>query len=193
MMLDRIHGREALPASAGWNLAKTAGQMVLFWSLFLGVIPAAVWHAEGRFGLDGWRFPSPVAWWSGVALFALGGTLGLSSAWVMAVHGRGTPLPADCARALVIAGPYQYIRNPMAVAGLSQGVAVGLLLGSPAVIAYALVGGPIWHRFVRPWEEADLERRFGAPYRRYRAAVRCWLPRLSGYDAIRTDGGGTPG
>ncbi|MFO0926494.1 MAG: isoprenylcysteine carboxylmethyltransferase family protein [Gemmataceae bacterium] len=186
MMLDRIHGREAVPASTGWNVAKTAGQMVLFWSLFLGVIPVVVWYAEGRLGLAGWRVPSPAAWWSGVALFALGGTLGLSSAWVMAVRGRGTPLPADCARELVIAGPYRYVRNPMAVAGLGQGVAVGLLLGSPAVIAYALVGAPIWHWFVRPWEEADLERRFGAPYRRYRAAVRCWLPRLSGYDDTRT-------
>jgi protein-S-isoprenylcysteine O-methyltransferase Ste14 len=69
----------------------------------------------------------------------------------------------------------------MAVAGLAQGVAVGVFLGSPAVVLYALSGGPVWNVFVRPWEEADLERRFGEPYRRYRAAVRCWRPRFPGY------------
>ena len=114
-------------------------------------------------------------------LFVLGGALGLTSGAVMAVRGRGTPLPADCPRELVVAGPYRFVRNPMAVAGLAQGVAVGIFLGSPVVVAYALAGGPAWHLLVRPWEEADLERRFGEPYRRYRAAVRCWLPRFPGY------------
>jgi protein-S-isoprenylcysteine O-methyltransferase Ste14 len=111
----------------------------------------------------------------------MGGSLGLTSSVIMAVRGRGTPLPADCPRELVVAGPYRYLRNPMAVAGLAQGVAVGIVVGSPAVIVYALVGGPVWHVFVRPWEEEDLERRFGEPYRLYRAAVRYLLPRFPGY------------
>jgi protein-S-isoprenylcysteine O-methyltransferase Ste14 len=49
------------------------------------------------------------------------------------------------------------------------------------VVLYALAGGPLWHFLVRPWEETDLERRFGEPYRAYRAAVKCWLPRVRGY------------
>ena len=83
----------------------------------------------------------------------------------------------------MVSGPYRHLRNPMAVAGIAQGVAVGVVLGSPAVVLYALLGGPVWHVLVCPWEEADLESRFGAPYRRYRAAVRCWLPRFPGYQA----------
>jgi protein-S-isoprenylcysteine O-methyltransferase Ste14 len=122
-----------------------------------------------------------VAGWGGGLLFLLGGTLGLTSGMVMAAQGRGTPLPADCARELVVIGPYRYIRNPMAVAGLAQGVGVGIALGSPAVILYAVLGGPVWHVFVRPWEEADLEQRFGDDYRHYREAVRCWQPRFPGY------------
>jgi protein-S-isoprenylcysteine O-methyltransferase Ste14 len=35
---------------------------------------------------------------------------------------------------LVIAGPYRYVRNPMAVAGILQGIAVGWYLGSVSVI-----------------------------------------------------------
>lgn len=181
-------GREARPAPAGWNLLKTLSQTVVFWSVFLGLLPAGVYALEDALGLAGWRFPSAAGVWAGGALFALGGGLGLTSGAVMAVRGRGTPLPVDCPRELVVAGPYRFVRNPMAVAGLAQGVAVGVALGSPAVVAYALAGGPLWNRLVRPWEEADLERRFGGPYRRYRAAVRCWLPRATPYRPGGPDG-----
>lgn len=178
-MFGYIHGREAKPASLRWILLKTLAQVVVFWTVFLFVLPAGVYGLERSAGLDGWRFDGSA--WGGGVLFALGGALGLTSGAVMVVRGRGTPLPSDCPRELVVAGPYRFVRNPMAVAGLAQGVAVGVFLGSPAVIAYAVVGGPVWHLFVRPWEEADLERRFGDPYRRYRNAVRCWIPRLGGY------------
>jgi protein-S-isoprenylcysteine O-methyltransferase Ste14 len=182
-MLSYVRGRVARPASPGWNVLKTLLQMVVFWCLFLFLLPWAITALEHATGLDGWRFGCPAGQWGGGLLFALGGSLGLTSAVVMAARGRGTPLPADCARELVVVGPYRYVRNPMAVAGLAQGVAVGVFLGSPGVIAYALVGGPIWHLLVRPWEEADLAERFGEAYRRYRAAVRCWVPRFSGYRA----------
>jgi protein-S-isoprenylcysteine O-methyltransferase Ste14 len=186
-MLGYIRGREARPAPRWWVVLKTLGQTVVFWSVFLFLLPAGIVALESRLGLGRWRFDGPACALCGGLLFALGGSLGLASGMVMAVRGRGTPLPADCPRELVVVGPYRYIRNPMAVAGLAQGVAVGVYLGSPAVIAFALLGGPVWHVFVRPWEEADLERRFGEPYRRYRAGVRCWLPCLPGYRP--TDGG----
>ncbi len=180
-MFAYFHGREALPARARWIVAKTLAQTVVFWVAFLAILPAGVYLLEREIGLSSWRFASPGARAAGVALFALGGTLGVASGMVMAVRGKGTPLPADCARELVIAGPYRFVRNPMAVAGLAQGVAVGVVLGSPAVVLYALSGGPVWDWFVRPWEERDLEARFGEPYRRYRTAVYCWVPRLSRY------------
>lgn len=174
--MNYIRGREARPASRTWNVLKTLAQTLIFWTVFLFLLPAAILLLEQRLGLDRWHF-SGAAWrWLGGILFLLGGSLGISSGVIMAALGRGTPLPADCPNELVIAGPYRYIRNPMVIAGLSQGIAVGIFLGSPLVIAYALAGGPVWHVFVRPWEEADLEQRFGEPYRRYRAKVRCWLP-----------------
>ena len=184
-----FNGREARPASWRWNLAKTLAQTVVFWSLFLFALPAGVFELESRLGLDGGRFTS-LGWQiAGIVLFALGGALGLTTGMVMAVRGGGTPLPADCARELVVTGPYRYVRNPMAVAGLTQGVAVGLWLGSPAVALYALAGGPLWNTFVRPWEEEDLESRFGEPYRRYRERVRCWIPTIRGYPDHRPNAG----
>ena len=79
---------------------------------------------------------------------------------------------------LVIAGPYRWIRNPMAVAGIVQGAAVGLIMHSWLVIAYAIAGSLVWNYAIRPLEEGDLEKRFGQDFEDYRAAVRCWIPRI---------------
>ena len=176
-----FQARVARPAATGWILLKSLLQTIVFWLAFLYFLPVGIYSLENETPLTHWRFDSTV--WVAVLLFCLGGTLGLTSTVIMAIRGRGTPLPADCPRVLVIAGPYRYIRNPMAVAGLTQGIAVGILLGSPAVIAYAFIGGPIWHYFVRPWEERDLERRFKDAYCHYRNAVRCWIPRIRGYQS----------
>ncbi|MEM6337020.1 MAG: isoprenylcysteine carboxylmethyltransferase family protein, partial [Bacteroidota bacterium] len=75
-----------------------------------------------------------------------------------------------------VRGPYRCVRNPMAVGGLSQGLAVGLWLGAWSVFAYVVAGGLLWHVFVRPIEEADLAARFGSRYEAYRRRVRCWIP-----------------
>lgn len=179
-MFGAIHGRVARPASKGWIVSKTLIQLVIFWTIFLAILPAGFYVLESWLGLESYRFGNSAVTVCGIILFTLGGTLGFTSGLMMSIHGKGTPLPMDCARELVIVGPYRYIRNPMAVAGLTQGIAVGMILGSPAVIIYAICGGPIWHIFVRPWEEADLDQRFGEPYRQYRTAVKCWLPRLRG-------------
>nr|WP_261344189.1 isoprenylcysteine carboxylmethyltransferase family protein [Stieleria neptunia] len=76
----------------------------------------------------------------------------------------------------VLSGPYRYVRNPMALAGVLQGGAVGWLLGSSSVVGYSLAGAVVWHLFVRPIEEADLQKRFGDNYRMYQHRVRLWLP-----------------
>ncbi len=180
-MLD-LRGRQAAPASRLWNVAKTLLQTLVFWSVFLLAIPALIWLAETAVGLSAWRFDDPWLRQFGIVLVVLGGSLGLFSGAVMAFHGLGTPLPVDAPREIVVRGPYRFVRNPMAIAGLSQGVAVGLMIGSPAVILYAVSGGPLWNILVRPWEERDLENWFGEAFRLYRQEVHCWIPRLSPYD-----------
>jgi protein-S-isoprenylcysteine O-methyltransferase Ste14 len=122
---------------------------------------------------------------AGAALVLAASALGIWSAVAMSVHGEGTPLPSAMARRLVIAGPYRHVRNPMAVSGIAQGMAVGLILGSWLVVVYALVGSLFWNAVIRPLEEADLEERFGAVYAGYRDEVPCWRPRLRAHGAPR--------
>ncbi|MFD1715680.1 methyltransferase family protein [Amnibacterium flavum] len=158
------------------HLASTFGQLVLFWGFFLAAVPLLIEMFEDRLGL-GIPF-GPYATWAGAALLLPASALGIWSAITMALIGQGTPLPAAMASQLVVAGPYRFVRNPMAVAGITQGVAVGLMLSSWLVVGYALIGSVLWNYAVRPLEEADLAARFGEPYRRYQRAVRCWIPRI---------------
>jgi protein-S-isoprenylcysteine O-methyltransferase Ste14 len=158
------------------HMLVTLAQIVVFWGLFLGIIPFVLAALEMRWGLAV-PFP-PAVRIAGGALLALASALGVWSAIAMSGHGDGTPLPAAMANRLVIAGPYRYVRNPMAVSGFVQGAAVGLALSSWVVVVYAVLGSLLWNYAVRPLEEADLEDRFGDDFRRYRSAVRCWIPRL---------------
>ena len=168
--------RPALPSSTALgHLASTFGQIVVFWGFFLWVVPLVIAFFEQRWSV-GIAFPASTAA-AGAVVFVLASALGLWSGVTMSVVGRGTPLPAAMANRLVVAGPYRFIRNPMAVAGFVQGAAVGLLLGSWLVVAYGVAGAVLWNYAIRPHEESDLELRFGDEYRRYRDTVWCWVPR----------------
>jgi protein-S-isoprenylcysteine O-methyltransferase Ste14 len=166
-------------AAVATHVLATFVQIVVFWGFFLAAVPLVVRWLEQRWGvgapLEGVAAVTLSVF--GIVVLVLASALGIWAAISMSVLGDGTPLPAAQTRRLVIAGPYVWVRNPMAMAGIVQAVAVGLILGSWLVVAYALVGSLLWNYAVRPLEESDLELRFGAEYARYRDAVWCWVPR----------------
>lgn len=162
-------------AAARTNVARTARQTVVFWGTFLVVLPAIIALVEARWLLRIER--PPVVQALGILLLVAASVLGVWSARSLAVLGEGTPLPSTQTRRLVVAGPYRWVRNPMAIAGIVQGMAVGLAIGSWMVVVWAAAGSLVWNQAVRPEEEADLLARFGADYAAYRDRVRCWLPR----------------
>lgn len=173
--------RVADPASRRRTVAKTGVQLVAVWAFALAGLPAAAVRAERRLGIPRWQGRGRTA--PAVALFAAGSALGVASAWVMATEGRGTPIPFDAARDLVVAGPYRVVRNPMAVAAIGQSAGVALWLGSPAAALIPVTGAVVWNQLIRPTEEDFLLDRFGGDYRRYQRAVRCWLPTWPPYEA----------
>lgn len=164
--------REANTSSFAWNYTKTLLSTVVMWTIFLVAGPMLVAWIETQLGLPKFGRQQLV----GILMFVAAGSLGLRSGYIMARIGQGTPLPMDTARNLVIAGPYQFIRNPMALAGTIQSVGVGVILGSPAILAATWFSAALWNYGVRPAEEADLAERFGEPFVQYRDNVRCWIP-----------------
>jgi protein-S-isoprenylcysteine O-methyltransferase Ste14 len=171
--------RKAAESSTGWIISKTIMQIVVIWTLILVVIPYFITVVEDKIGIPRMQFAfqRPIS----VLLFSSISAFGIWAAVVMSRAGRGTPLPLDHAQRLVASGPYSYVRNPMAVSGIAQGLAVALFLGSPLVVIYALMGSMIWQLIFRPLEEDDLLKRFGPDYERYREMVKCWLPRTRPY------------
>ncbi len=88
---------------------------------------------------------------------------------------RTNPKPWKPTTALVIEGPYRYTRNPM-YAGFTLiflGITFWVNSGWPLVAL--LVVFPVMQVGVIRREERYLERKFGAPYRKYMQTVRRWI------------------
>ena len=94
-------------------------------------------------------------------------------------EGIGTPAPIAPPERLVVGGPFARVRNPGYAAAIALVVGQGLLLGSGAVLAYAVLLALGFHGFVVLYEEPTLRHRFGADYEAYCRRVPRWLPRWS--------------
>ncbi|MFY9343113.1 MAG: isoprenylcysteine carboxylmethyltransferase family protein [Planctomycetota bacterium] len=170
--------RVANEASTTRHVATTLLQTAVFWATFLWLFPELLAGLGNHFWLPRLGVERAGGQGFAVALFVAASALGLGTGLTMAVRGRGTPLPLCTAREFVTSGPYRWLRNPMALAGIIQGIAVGLWRDEPLVVLYALAGAVLWHLVARPPEERDLARRFGPPFAAYRDRVGLWLPRL---------------
>jgi len=96
-----------------------------------------------------------------------------------ALQGLGTPAPVMPPERLVVTGFYRYVRNPIYVAVTALIAGQGLLFGSVTVLVY---GAIVWAGFfllVLAHEEPALSEQFADEYKRYRANVRRWLPRIT--------------
>lgn len=165
----------ASSTTMAWNVIKTLIQVVCIWILALVLIPYVILDA-----FDASILPSMgLSLGFGLFLFGSFSVLGLTSAFFIVRYGNGTPLPLDQTNILVVSGPYQYVRNPMAIAGIGQGVALSVIFQSVPILIYSFLGALVWHLVVRPSEERDLALRFGEPYEVYRRQVSCWIPTLS--------------
>jgi protein-S-isoprenylcysteine O-methyltransferase Ste14 len=108
----------------------------------------------------------------GIALAGLGLHL-----WSTVTLGRGERRGA-AASTPVTDGPFQYVRNPIYLAGITLLLGVGLLYAPWRAMD---VGLPLllllyFHVAVVRVEEPELRRRFGAKYEDYCERVPRWLP-----------------
>lgn len=138
--------------------------LIPYWMLPCGISP----DLRGA-GAGGWLLIA-----AGVALYLM------CAFWGFALRGRGTPLPMDPPKKLVVEGPYKVVRNPMywGVASVMLGEAAVFHSVALAELVAAFVVGVTL--FVLLFEEPELRRKFGAEYEEYCLRVPRWLPRFRG-------------
>jgi protein-S-isoprenylcysteine O-methyltransferase Ste14 len=115
---------------------------------------------------------------AGIVLGAVGLLLFVASLRRFATEGQGTLAPWDPPRALVLRGPYRYVRNPMISGVIFVLFAESLVLLSRPHAIWASAFLALNLVFIPLFEEKQLEQRFGDSYRDYCKHVpRVW-PRL---------------
>jgi protein-S-isoprenylcysteine O-methyltransferase Ste14 len=120
-------------------------------------------------------FVRPASQWAGVALFAAGiaGTL-----WSQLTMGDSWRVGVNHAEktALVVAGPFRWVRNPVFTAMATATLGLALLV--PNVAAFAAVVALViaLELQVRLVEEPYLSRTHGASYARYASSAGRFLP-----------------
>lgn len=115
----------------------------------------------------------------GAALVLAGAVIVVDSFARFALQGRGTPAPVAPPSALVAAGFYRHVRNPMYVGVISAILGQAMVFSDAGLVLYAAILWSAFHLFVVFFEEPNLAHEFGAAYETYRAAVPRWVPRLT--------------
>jgi len=127
---------------------------------------------------SGPRIETGLISWLAIPLWLIGGLVILACFWSFTFTGRGTPVPTDPPKELVITGPYRYVRNPIYVGVLLIFLGHFLWFGYWALLIYtvsALIGV---HFFVSLYEEPTLKRKFGTTYEEYLRRVPRWIPKV---------------
>ena len=113
-----------------------------------------------------------------VALFLVGGGLGLG-AWAILSFGAGvTPSPVPAAKAtLVTSGPFRWVRHPMytGVMAIAAGITLRTASWTALILLVAIV---IFFEVKARWEEARLLDRY-AGYLAYRRTTGRFVPRVA--------------
>ena len=92
------------------------------------------------------------------------------------MRGRGTPLPADPPRELVVSGFYRYVQYPIYVGVLLIFIGHFLWFGYWALLIYTIVSYAVFHAYVVYYEAPNLKRKFRKPYEEYLERVSRWIP-----------------
>ena len=118
--------------------------------------------------------PATLAVALGVPLVAL--AIALFSYSVAQFRAAGTPVPARKPTTVIVrTGPYHFSRNPIYLAFSVFQLGIAISVNSVWLLATLVGAVALIHYVVIPREEQYLERKFGAQYLDYKAAVRRWL------------------
>ena len=114
----------------------------------------------------------------GLAIVLAGLALFIATVRTFILLGKGTIMPWDPTRKLVIAGVYRYVRNPMILSVIVVLVGEAALFASNWIFLLAVFFFVLNTVYFIYSEQPGLVKRFGAEYTEYKKNVPMWLPRL---------------
>jgi protein-S-isoprenylcysteine O-methyltransferase Ste14 len=122
--------------------------------------------------------PSPGLLIVGLAISLAGLVLLVVMVRMFILIGKGTIMPWDPTRRLIISGPYAHVRNPMILSVITVEAGEAIAFLSPILGSLALLFFVINTIYFIYSEEPGLEKRFGAEYLEYKKNVPRWFPRF---------------
>ena len=90
-------------------------------------------------------------------------------------RGKGTPVPIDPPKKLVVSGLYRLVRNPMYIGILVLLFGAAVLFKSFILIGYTACIFCLFHIFIIGFEEPSLRTKFGKEYEEYCNLVPRWI------------------
>lgn len=145
---------------------------------FLGLHIAAPWGLSLLSTRHGWTRKRPGPWNLLTLIMVIPGLA--ATIWMVTVHYRTSPdtfMEFQQSRKLITPGLYAFSRNPMYVIELTFWFGWALFYGSLTVLIGFLFWFVMFRFVIVPWEERDLEKRFGEVYLRYQQQIPRWLGR----------------
>ena len=162
-----------------------AARMFFYGAFFLTVILVLLPYVAHRVGLHLISWQVDLDWFRivGVVIFLVFLAIYVRSSYLLSRRGRGAYVEFDPPSEFVTAGPFRWMRNPIAACVVGMLLGEALALSSVGVMFLFLLSLPLAHLQVVLLEEPLLERRFGQAYADYCARVPRWIPRRPPRDA----------
>ena len=141
------------------------------------VIPLLLYFFLGKIPITTANFISAVLIFIGLGLLVFGSQLLHKTIQLFSSKGKGTLAPWSPTQKLVIEGPYQYSRNPMITAVVSNLIGIAFVTNHLPILCWALLFFSVNHIYFILSEEPSLRKKFGKEYENYFITTPRWIPK----------------
>ncbi len=118
-----------------------------------------------------------VNWLVGFFLFIPGWLLAMWTISIQHTQASGTPVPMMPTQKLLIVGPFQYCRNPMALGTIMFYLGTAVVAGSLVAVGLLALFTILLILYIKTIEEKELVARFGQAYLAYKQNTPFLFPR----------------
>ncbi|OGK64506.1 hypothetical protein A2313_04830 [Candidatus Roizmanbacteria bacterium RIFOXYB2_FULL_41_10] len=120
-------------------------------------------------------YSNSIAKFLGIFMIVIGSLIWLICIGIFFYKGKGTPVPINPPRKLVVDSIYKRTRNPMYINTLLVLFGYFLYFGHLSLLCYWFMVFVVFHLFVVFYEEPTLQKKFGENYSKYCRKVPRWI------------------